>query len=371
MVAKSTDRAVRNLGALKRTASTSRVLNLIAVEAQHGREKEYSANPFFKNRILNGTVILKHRLRADERQIFEDGRPTATKVIVPFERSDLRLGGRSVFVNQPAWAELIADACSDSADISRDISLLEAIDELPSLDPFLLREHLRRRNFDIARCYFAISPGDLAQMQAFVSREVNKLISLAYRNSEGGEDYTAKLVELLLSAENDDRLEPLRLTLRLEGESYREGVFSWRGFLYYKWVLSALWPKLQQVIKELPQIKVVGARDPELMSYLNTGRARLQARIEGQRRTVLRTLQVYDDAFRGLTVDQQPLTFRDFLLKAPEMFLTLGDKIGVISHIASFWRYRFPAGKPLTVDLREAVDIVQEFEASLSEPNGS
>jgi hypothetical protein len=105
-----------------------------------------------------------------------------------------------------------------------------------------------------------------------------------------------------------------------------------------------------------------------MLRCFSEGRTRLHSRIEAQRRAVLRTLQVYDEAFRGLTVNQDPLVFRDFLLKAPQMFITLGDRIGVISHIASFWRYRFAAGNPLKLDLSEAVDIVQEFEAGLAEP---
>jgi hypothetical protein len=365
MVTRNADRAVRNLGALQKTASTSRVLNLSAIEALHGRLPDYAAQPFFKSRALNGAVLLKHRLRPDERQLMGGARPSATKIILPFVRSELHLGGRSLFVGQPGWAQMLSDVCAHGPDGVRDIGVLQALDELPSLDPFLLREHMKRRGFDIARCYFAISTNDLAQMQAFVSNEINKLMALAFQDGDGK---SGKLVELLLSAENDDRLEPLRLTLRLEGEAYREGVFSWRGFLYYKWVLSHLWPKLEAVIAELPQMKVVGPRDAEMLRYLAEGRARLQARIEAQRRNVLKTLQVYDNAFKALTVNQDPVTFRDFLLKAPDMFLMLGERIGVISHIASFWRFRFPAGGPLKVELDEAVDIVQEFEAGLAEP---
>lgn len=365
MSSKSSDRAVRNLGALQKTASTSRVLNLIAIEATYGRDPEYAAQPFFKSKVLNTTVVLKHRLRADERYLFDDGRHTATKIIVPFERSDLRLGGRSVFVGQRSWIDLITEVGAGASEAMRDVALMEALDELPSLDPFLLREHLKRRGFDIARCYFAISPSDLTLMQNYVSGEISKLIDLAYENG-GGETMTTKLVELLLSSDNDARLEPLRVTLRLEGESYREGVFCWRGFLYYKWVLSTLWPKLEEVMAEAPKLKVTGPRDAELLGYLDEARVRLQQRIDAQRREVLQTLKVYDDAFRGLTINQQPLGFRDFLLKAPSMFLTLGDKIGVISHIASFWRYRFPKGRPLILDLNEAVDIIQEFEIGLS-----
>ena len=60
---------------------------------------------------------------------------------------------------------------------------------------------------------------------------------------------------------------------------------------------------------------------------------------------VTKVLAVYDDSFADLVAHQTPKTFRDFLLSAPYMFLELGEKMGAISHIVSFWRYRFPAGR--------------------------
>lgn len=362
----SSDRAFRNLGALQKTASTSRVLNLLAVHDIQAGAAEYSSHPFFKVPMLNLTVLLKHRLRSHERLDFDNHRPNATKIIIPFERSDLRLGGRSLFVGQRGWIEVLREACDDAPHFERDVELLQAIDELPSLDPFLLREHLKRRGYEIAPCYFAISVPDIALMQSYVSREIRKLIELAYANAPIGENYVAKLVEALLSAEIDERLEPLRITLKLEGDAYREGVFSWKGFLYYKWVLASLWPKLKEVVDEVPRLRTTGLRDATLSSYMEGARGRVQKRIEDQQREVLRALQVYDIAFRELTQKENPTAFRDFLLKAPEMFLMLGDRIGVISHIASFWRYRFPAGGPITAELGEAVDILQEFEAGLT-----
>ena len=118
-------------------------------------------------------------------------------------------------------------------------------------------------------------------------------------------------------------------------------------------------------MEEVPKLKATGLRDDALLSYLGGAKQRIHGSIEVQRREVLQALQVYDAAFRELTVNGNPIAFRDFLLKAPQMFLMLGEKIGVISHIASFWRYRFPAGKPPVADLMEAVDILQEFEAGL------
>ena len=47
------------------------------------------------------------------------------------------------------------------------------------------------------------------------------------------------------------------------------------------------------------------------------------------------------------------------------MFLGLGENVGVVSHIASYWRYRFPQGKKVDAPLDEVAAILQEFEVSL------
>ncbi|HZZ69473.1 MAG TPA: hypothetical protein VFE18_14975 [Phenylobacterium sp.] len=370
MVARAPDRSFRSLSGLERTASTSRVLNLAAVASQNVGDPEYEASPFFRAAALNGAVIIKHRIRNDEQYIFEQAKRISTKVIIPFERTDLSLGGRSLFVGQRGWQELLNQLRGSQEDEARDVALLEALDELPSLDPFLLREHLKRRDFKIANCYFAISAPDLERMQRFVSGEISKLVDLAYgggKTTGAPNANISKLVSLLLSGQDDARLEPLRLTLGLEGENFREGIFSWKGFLYYKWVLNSLWPELRGVISELTEIKVVGPRDYEMMSQVKEVGGRVNQAILGQVRKVRSTLQVYDDAFAELTQAGNPMAFRNFLLKSPEMFITLGERTGMVSHIASFWRYRFPKGRPLKVELDELFDILQDFHQGLGE----
>jgi hypothetical protein len=361
----------RSLRALERTASTSRVLNLAALSVKHAENPEHAAQPFFLSPGLDAAVILKHRLRANEAEYIHTANRTATKLIVPFERSDLGLGGRSVFVGEQGWMECLLElAGGQEQDVVRDAGLLEALDELPSLDPFLLREHLRRRGFEISDTHFEISPGDLEKMQQFVGAEIARLIDLAYAGRAGKDASTARLVEALLSNRIDERLEPLRVTLRLEGDSYREGVFSWKGFLYYKWVLNSLWPKLREVMAELMKVKVVGPRDVEHEQLIRQMKVRLHDNIERQVRSVADYLRVYDQVFEELTKDGNATAFRDFLLKSPEMLVRLGEGTGVVSHIASFWRFRFPKGKPLEAHVGELLDLLQDFEIGLGVEGG-
>ncbi|WP_372783010.1 hypothetical protein [Phenylobacterium sp.] len=350
-----TFRSYRSLDGLHRTASTSRVLNLAAVADEYQSDALYFSAPFFESTALNTAVIVKHRLRPDEVGLLEWDRRSATKVIIPFERRDLALGGRSLFVGQRGWLTLLEELRGGQPGGERDKAVLEALDELPSLDPFLLREHLRRRKFRIAECYFAFSRPDTERMQHFVSHEISKLVDLAYdRDGEGGSSIS-KLVAALLSGEDSDRLEPLRLTLG------RESIFSWKGFLYYKWVLATLLPELSDLLAELNRIEVGGSRDQHKLSRIHDWQRRVNQAIGVQVKRVRQALEVYDEAFEELTNAGRPKAFRDFLLHAPEMFLSLGERAGILSHIASFWRFRFPAGAPLKIDLDELIDILTDF----------
>ena len=73
-----------------------------------------------------------------------------------------------------------------------------------------------------------------------------------------------------------------------------------------------------------------------------------------------------DQAYSGLLDDQDPGLFRAFLMSAPSLFLDIGDKMGAITHITSFWNYRFPAGAPRAADAGELLAIFQDFTRGLA-----
>jgi hypothetical protein len=244
----------------------------------------------------------------------------------------------------------------------RDLSVLRLMNTIPSLDPFLLREHLRNNQFDVAACYFEISAGDQQRMHDFTSGELSRLNQLAGGGGGAGSDASSNpLVSALLSSQVDEKLEPLRMPLGLTGNDFREGVFSWRGFLYYKWSMNQFWPDVMQVLREIKEIRTHGPVSPEQSAYLTGAKRSIIEMVRDNGNHVNKALGVYDASFGDLVENQSPKTFRDFLLSAPYMFLELGEKLGAISHIVSFWRYRFPPGGPTYIDADELAAIFQEF----------
>jgi hypothetical protein len=350
-------------------SSTSRVLNLSSIAAANGHNPEYASAPLFTSPIVNRAMLLKHRVRSDESYLFADPKSVATKIIVPFDPNDLRCGGRSFFIDQKDFLETLRDVGHyDGPAIERDLRVLNIINKLPSLDPFLLREHLRANAINCADCYISISPADQARMYDYVAGEIRKLISLATGGDKGGNFSTSRLVSALLSNEVDEKLEPLRLTLSMAGEDFREGVFSWRGFLYYKWSMEQLWPEIMRVLREIRTLAPRNAIDSEQRAYLDRSQRNIIQRVRVAGRAVEGMLKIYDEAYADLVRNQAPKMFREFLLSAPQLFIELGENMGAISHIVSFWRYRFSPGRS-RIDAEELSIIYQDFSSSFSDTN--
>lgn len=355
------DRSVRCLSALG-GATSSRVLNLVALGLANAGNDDYRKAPLFTSKIINGAIILKHRLRADEMDCFITRRALSTKIIIPFERADLSAGGQSLFVGQRGFEQLLRDVGNykDLSEMKHDLEVLRLIDALPSLDPFLLREHLRSHDIAPDSSYFEISAADQQRMYGYAEQEVSRLTALA--NGQGGQSAsTGRMVAALLSSEVNEKLEPLRATLSLGPEEFCEGVFSWRGFIYYKWCLDEFWPDLIRALRDIKSIVPTGKVTSEEKNILNEGKNLILRGAKTNSDGVRRIISIYDDAYASLIEQQKPKLFREFLLSAPSLFLEIGEKMGAMQHITSFWKYRFPAGATKNVDAEELVSIFRDF----------
>jgi len=360
-----TDRAIRNLAHLRRSASTARVLNLLKVSTEHGHEADWRERPIFRTPALNRALIIKHRLRRDELDSFHLRRQVATKVVIPIDSEDLKTGGRFVFVDQRSFERMMQEAFGLDPD-HQDIKTLRLMDVLPSLDPFLLREQLKRAGIEPAPCYFSISDGDLARMVQFVEAEIRPLVTLSFGDDIEAVGSTRRLAGKILSNDPGDRMEALRQTLHLKPEEYQEGIFCWKGFLYYKWVLASLMQDIGAVAEAVATVKPIGKVDRNAKEYLDRGRQVLRDRIVTVCDDVSKTLRIYDNAYSALTEDAKPAAFRDFLLQAPRLFTRLGEQLGAIQHVVSFWRFRFsPGSAPVGVD--ELIDVFMDFETGLAD----
>lgn len=361
------DRSYRSLEHLRKSAATSRVLNLWQIYQKEGGKVEYEQNPFFKNSLLNRSIVLKHRIRGGEADLFDYPAQTGTKILLPIAEHELRYGARFLFVGQRNFEEVAAEAFGEDLQIgARDRTVLDLIASLPSLDPFLMRESLKTNGFTPAACYFSVSEGDLERMFASARAELEPLVQMSFGSGGASVVKAAALLSKILSDANSSELDPLRRVMNMSPQEFREGVFCWKAFLYYKWQLRDLLPRIKTVLEDIAVVRPSGPVDHEDKVYIGRIKGDLRGWIFSAVGSVTDTLGVYDKAYVAMTEESDPAYFREFLLRAPEMFNTLGERLSAIEHVASFWRFRFPSRQMQRVGVDELVDIFMDFEASLS-----
>lgn len=357
----------RSLCALEEACSTARVLNLRTVYQIHGREDGYIISPFFRNRDLNRAIILKHKVRNNEQLHFSGPKVIATKIIIPIDMDDLRVGGYSAFVGEKNFQFSICDRLNKNpSDLNEDVDLLYLIDSIPTLDPFLLRESLDKVGKNPDQCYFRINDADASRMRDFVEHEIGALVRMSF-DGDTDSDKAKILTKKLLSNNGLMDTEALRLTLQMNQEQYREGFFAWKAFLYYRWKMSDIISHSKTIFQEINSVYPVGHSNREQKKTITSMRNNISVRLTNCIKDIVSTLNIYDQAYSKLTKERNPADFKEFLLTASNRFEFLGTKIGAIEHIASFWRYRVPEGNRANFTCDELMDLFYDFEVNLSD----
>jgi hypothetical protein len=360
---------IRSLSALEKSASTARVLNLRKVFADYGDDDDYKKSPFFANLTLNRCLILKHRLRGNERDEFTEFRNIATKLVVPIDVTDLKMGALYVYVGQRNFEKMLCNSLNKTEmDLQQDLEILRKLDAIPTLDPFLLRETLDRFGIKPANCYFQITEADIIRMLSFVEAEIGALVRMSFGN-DGNAEQASILTKKLLSNSGAADTEALRLTLHMDHIQYREGIFCWKAFLYYKWQLKDIMPKSARVLSEIENVIPRGKATSEEKLQIADMRSNISRSFNRAVKSVSDTLAIYDNAYYMLTQKSDPQVFKNFLLSAPELFKALGERLGAVQHLLSFWRYRVPEGMRPQMAAEELLDIFGDFENSLDVVN--
>jgi len=356
-----------NFAQLRLTSSTGRVLNLASVFQNSGTTEEYSANPLFRNVRLNKAIFLKHTLRVHERELVTDKRLTVTKIVLPFDTTELNLGGYSFFVTEQDFEKNIAARIGSKAgspELRRDLDVLKIIDALPTFDPFLLRERLKRHAINVARCYFDLSEADAARMRSFVENEIRKIVSLAFAGDPNMHNRSMSMTDKLMTDKTAESLEPLRQTLQLSGDEYRDGIFAWKGFLYYSWNIPTMISFVADLQRRLLSLKFLRAT-PDESDELDAIRRRVARCLSKLTKIVTSGVDNYREAYQAL-IDGKPAAFRAFLKEAPSRFLEVGEAFGMIMHIRLFWDYRFRERRQAWLDVEEGIDIFRDFDSHVS-----
>ncbi|MEQ8604396.1 MAG: hypothetical protein RIB45_13860 [Marivibrio sp.] len=358
----------RSIVSLCRTSSSARVLNLFQkTQKLRAAAVKPDGEPIFNNAKLNSSIILKARLSASERALFQESRFQGTKIFILYDERDLRVGGKSLFINEITFYDLLQDNFgidyyADDVAARTDLEALNLIERSPALDPFLLRERLRMAGRNVSPDYFDISNGDYLRIKDFVVQELKPLAELSAENDYEAARFANVIAEKLWDGADTATLRPLLRSVEIAEEDAPETLFAWKGLIYYKFTLQGLAERFTGMRRDFGRLKLVKygeAKDRETIEAL---KADVLDMLADNLRTGQQALARYDEIYHQQFLGRQDAAaLKDFLRDAPAIFNSIGPSISAVSHAVSYWTYRFRGDRILVCEASEFEDILMDF----------
>jgi len=348
-------------------SSSARVLDLHTLAWEAAGDPDHRARPMFTHPVLNRTLIAKHHPRHGEYEFGGDRGAIVTKVIFPFDHSDLDLGGQYLLVDDPdLMHQLERHLDYSGADVARDVTVLRLLDRLPTLDPFLMYEGLKVNEVDVAPCYFRLSPTDRAEMLDYVAQQMVTLIQLCLGGALVVTDAQAKrLSQLMLSEGYSPELSPLRLAMRMDAPQFTQAMFCWKAVLYYRWRSRTLGPEVKATRRSIASLDI-SRFDTDVKPFVRRAVLELETLMTDCERRIAEMFRLYEGVFEALTEDKTPEPFRRFLIDGPQLFSRLGERMGRLEQLSSYWRHQFPGRSPRQLSPETVFDGLRNLLSALS-----
>lgn len=342
-------------------------------ERQPGRPAK-PFQPFFTNRNANRLVIMKYVPPAHERPTMASSRAVQTKLYLPFNDANLEEGGRTILLSDPKLEQaldeqLAMSARRDPAGYRRDRMVLDVLDSLPSLDPFLMRDKLEIEAIAVDEGYFAIPPGELDAIKFFVRDKMTKVARFAAAEGADVEaNAVEKLTQILWDAKDATAMKPIAQAFGIDITRAPEIVYSWKGIIFYDREFSQQRAEWQKLLDWLGgEARPRDGANPAMLKDLAEMRRLAYEGMADHWRQVNEKLERYRHCFDELFLrKREAKPFMDFLNHAKQLFWELGDSLSRLSHSHAVWQRateRYTLRRLPAAPLSELLDILYRINA--------
>jgi hypothetical protein len=272
----------------------------------------------------------------------------ATFLYIPFDIDAIAGGGNSLDLSvargrAEALYELTGfNINEEGRSVALDRRLIELIEELPSLDPFLLRDRLETDGIAAPDAYFEISEAEFQEIKKYILGKFKPITTRVVdpkspKAAETAEQFIMKLWE----GKDLAYLAPITQVFRIDPDQAGEIYYSWKGVTYYEFQYK----RGQRTLLGFADWLHTKAATPS--HYVKSAvREELEAKARNVATAFARhlknsseILRVYNQGYEDLFVrggDARP--FIEFLKDSSTLFWDIAASISAMNHGVAVWR---------------------------------
>ena len=318
--------------------------------ADDGEETASDIDYFFKVPELNKSIILKEARTNKKTVMYNFQNPIGTKIYFPFDCDKIYDGGKSLFSDDPQLMPMLRDHAGldperREEDTARDLALLSILQDIPALDPFLIKDKVQIEGLKVNEAYLDITHENWVRICKHVSGKLSPIIKFVFEDADGLNDRrAANLLSKLWNTKDIDALMPIVKTFRLPVEEASQIFASWKGVMYFEYVYERSLPGWKEYAKWLKHdVQCVDHIDRNQKALLKSVYGLVSEEIGTNWIELRKIFEKYDNAYDLLFIKREtPGPFIEFMKDAVETYWFLGTKLSVISHCVSVWKILTP-----------------------------
>jgi hypothetical protein len=334
---------------LKLEAGASRVFNCLqgtrTLVERSGRPEGPETGLFFVTRRLNDIIVIKEPNGGATGMRAGPGaaQGVRTKLFVPYDVSDPYEGGSSIYTDDPGFEEALKQLIGGEGDaaqrFSSDLERLRMLEQLPSLDPFLLKDRCALAGWTIDDVYFRLSAAAWANIREHICERFATIGRFA---ATGGRDMSReqvqKLVDTIWEARDLEPIHPFLAALGLPTERANEMFYAWKAISYFDYEWQRSTDRLRGFSAWLQAVQPRGPAHREDRDAIEEDRGQIRTRLRGKVAEAAKIMADYNESFDTLFNKRQSAKpFAAFMTAAPTHFLTLGTSLNAIYHTLAVW----------------------------------
>lgn len=300
----------------------------------------------FQSRSLNFSMFIKEPAKNKPGTFAPPpGKTLRTRIYFPYNRDRPAEGGVSIDSRDPR----LDDALKNVAGLDKkerpetyehDKKILRILDDLPSLDPFLLKDRFRQATMAVPEAYLHIQPGEWEAIRAFVHDQFMIVANVIFPGQDNQIDEKAEqLTQQLWDLRDVEHLEALTKVFGLDPTRTEEIFYSWKGVIYYDYDYDRLKPRISALFTWFDQGST--PKDfckPEVEKELGRRRTAIKNLIKTASAETEKHLNTYHRCFDLFFRERKTAAdFVKFLQSAPRNFYSLGESISKLSHAIVLW----------------------------------
>jgi hypothetical protein len=311
--------------------------------------------PMFRNKYLNESIVFKIVdsvvVRGKRRYGVE------TLIYFPYNHKNIYEGGDSILVTDERRAEKLLHKCGldpskdDEAENSVwDNDMMDMINELPTLDPFLLKCKAQQLGIEdkLNEAYYNITLDEWNRIQKPIRLKIDALVRKALGMADGEQsadpsvrakiDHNiSKFLKKIWEARDIDGIEDFVYGMEMPPERAPELFFAWKAICYYQVQFSEIEHSMRRLFAWIGHPKTAfpvdfGGLRSETQDQIKSDIKLLRALFRENYASIVNTLKDYEESYRLFIEDNKPGPFKDFLSNADTYYVDLAACLSGNSH---------------------------------------